>query len=243
MPETFPISWPTKVLPPQNVMFSRKQMSRSGGPSIAGNEQVVSSATDMWRAKLGIKVTRFEQILAFRGMMAQADGRVGTWLIPTCSGFQRLGQGVNGILPAIGVRTKVNAPFSDAATFSDSGAFETKMVMGAVTIGGALRSRTITVQMQGGTPPPLGGHFFSIGQALYQIATAIPVNDDGTTAGPYVLTFRPGLRSVAAIGDVVNFSDPRCRMRLASDDTGELDLDLLRFGSVSLDFVEDPTVS
>lgn len=233
-----PIVWPTAVLPPQSIMFSRQTMSRSGGQSVSGVEQVVMSSADRWRAKLVTKITRMEQALAFRAMMAAADGRAGTWMVPTCSGFQRLGPSVKGVFPAIGVTTIVNAPFSDAATFDDTGTFETKTVMGIVSVPASIRSRSISVQMTTDVAQnPIAGHYFSIGQALYVIATSDP--DPSETPGLYTLTFRPGLRVAAAQGDVVDFSRPACRMRLASDDSGELSLDQLRFATVSLDFVED----
>lgn len=230
--------WPTAILPPQSIGFSLKQRSTSGGPTVQGDEQVVVSGAERWRARLTFKIARYEQVLAYRGMMAASNGRAGTWLVPSCSGFQRLGPGVGGVFPAIGVPTIARSPFSDGSMFSDTGELETKMVMGAVVTDAAARARSITVAMNDTSQAPLAGQYFSLGERLYLIATSAPVAD-GVATGPYALTFAPGLRAAASAGDVVDFSRPVCRMRLASDDTGQLDLDLLRFGTPNLDFVED----
>lgn len=230
--------------------------------SVSGVEQVIISGADRWKARATLRVHRFDQILAMRGMMAAADGRTGTWLIPPCSGFQRIERQVNGINLVTGMRTIVRSPFDDGSTFSDTGEFETKMILGSVTAVAASRSRSITVQMPvfagdfswdfsnpdffsgddgSGHYTPLAGQFFSIGEYLYVIATAIPVHDPND--GVYTLAIRPGLRIAANVGDQIDFSRPVCRMRLATDETGELDLDMLRFANVSLDFVEDPVIT
>jgi hypothetical protein len=135
--------------------------------------------------------------------------------------------------------------------------------MGSVVVGGALRAQSITVQMTANPPGPVAGHFFSSGEALYEIASVVigdltlgfkvpaltPFSDTATFSdtgefdtevypGTYVMTFPPGLKRCAAYGDVVDFSRPICPMRLASDDTSDIDLELLRFASVTLDYIE-----
>jgi hypothetical protein len=78
--------------------------------------------------------------------------------------------------------------------------------------------------------------YFTIGNRLYLIGTV------STTGFPrrFTVTFAPGLRVDADIDDVVEFSNARCLMRLASDNEGQMDLDWLRFSDLQLNFVEVP---
>jgi hypothetical protein len=122
-----------------SVMFARRSLSKSGGQTISGVEQVVQSATDFWAAK-----------------------------VPTFV--------------------------------------------------------------------PLPGMFFSIDNRLYLIGT---VTYTGTVR-TYTVTFAPGLRVDAATGTSIEFSSPRCLMRLAEDNIGDMDLDMLRFADITLSFVEVP---
>lgn len=230
-----PLAWPTLVLPPQSIMFARGNMSRSGGPSVIGNEQVVVSYSDRWTARLTTKLTRMDQVLRMRGLMAAADGRANTWLIPTCSGFQTF---TSEALPrAVGFDAVPRPTFSDAATFSDGSTFaEQELVLGTLTAPASIGARSIVVHMTDQAPQPSWGQYFSIGQRLYVIVSCLP--DPGGAADTYDIEFRPGLRAVASIGEVVDFSKPACLMRLATDGEGAIDLDLLRFASVTLNFVE-----
>lgn len=216
-------------------MFGRMNASRSGGPTVTGDEQVVVSSSDRWKARLTTKLTRMDQVLRLRALMAESDGRAGTWLIPPCSGFQTFG---TGLVPmAIPFNAMPRTSFSDASIFSDGSTFAAqKLVMGTVQSPEAKGARAFSVTMTDQAPQPSWGQHFMIGQRLYVIVSCLP-NGSGLP-GLYDIFFRPGLRDAVSLGDVVDFSDPRCLMRLATDDTGAIDLESLRFASVSLDFVE-----
>src|SRR4051812_40733690 len=75
-------------LPIKNAAFNLRPFSRSGGLSIMGQEQVVASSSETWRAKLTAGLRRQEQVLRYRSLMAQSRGRVGIWKVPVCAGFQ-----------------------------------------------------------------------------------------------------------------------------------------------------------
>ena len=53
------------------------------------------------------------------------------------------------------------------------------------------------------------------------------------------MKFRPPLREAVVAGTELNFDDPVCRMRLASDDAMDLELALRRFGNPTVNFLED----
>lgn len=195
-------------------------------------EQVVSGPSGYVSASISVPVNTDARVLAFRAFMAGLDGRVGTmligpaekrrapWAIDPLTGGQITYQGeIGGAQP----------PYNDGAEF----------VLGADA---PVNATAITVTRQaGGLLVP--GQYLSIGNRLHVIValtTADPV--DGATGlaqpGNIGLSIRPWLRSAYPAGTVVEFGRPVCLMRLASDDTGAVELQLSRYGTASLDLVE-----
>ena len=83
---------------------------------------------------------------------------------------------------------------------------------------------------------------FSIGNRLHMIVD-LPSGElaDPSVQGPpgaIAATIRPWLRADYADGTPLEFGKPLGTMRLATDDTGAMELQLSRFGTVSLDLVE-----
>lgn len=222
------VTWPT-TLPFQSVMFARKNLSRSGGLTLSGIEQVVQSSMDFWEASVSLKIRKGSQALAYRAMQAQNWGRTGEWIIPVCTNFH---------VPA----TPPPADFSWADDWADD--FSNGPIPpiippgeGALTTVEALKGdRILTFQFIDTTFIPEPGMYFSIGNRLYLIGTVGYAGIIRT----YTATFVPALRADADVETVVEFSRPRCLMKLTSDDTGKMDLDMLRFATIQLNFVEVP---
>ena len=99
--------------------------------------------------------------------------------------------------------------------------------------GAALGATSVSVSLSVGTAP-LPGHLFSIGARLYMAKTV-------TGGGPFAIGIWPTLRADVAGGVAVDFVNPACEMRFASDGEG-LDalrsLEQMRFGSIPLQFTE-----
>jgi hypothetical protein len=66
------VTWDYSVLPFQSIEITRRNLSRSGGLTIFGTEQVVQSSSDFWAANVTLKVRKREQILAYRALQAQS---------------------------------------------------------------------------------------------------------------------------------------------------------------------------
>ncbi len=105
----------------------------------------------------------------------------------------------------------------------------------------ALNATSVTVQRnRGGLLAP--GMMLSVANRLH-ILTALLTDDPGAEAG-YAqpgrigIEIRPWTRAEYPAGTPIQFGRPVARMRLASDDTGALQLQLSRTGSVSLDLIE-----
>lgn len=231
---TDPIRWPINILPFQSVMFARMNITRSGGQSVTGIEQIVASSFEQWQARVTVKIHKPSQVLTYRAMMAQKKGRASEWIVPACSGFERLGTpAAGGFYPVIGVPTVDRSTLGDLSPFADDGEVGTSLVLGTVATGASPQSTSLSVHMSSSGQAPLPGQYFTSKDRLYEIGT---VTNTGTDQ--YTLTFSPPLRVLVVAGDTIDFSRPHCLMRLKTDAEGMLDLDMLRFASVSLEFVE-----
>lgn len=99
-----------------------------------------------------------------------------------------------------------------------------------------LNDTTIDVALTAGANAPSLGAYLSIASRLHAIDAVSSLGSD-----VYRLTIWPWLRADAADNATVNFDTPLCEMRLASDTEGAdalSSLDGMKFGSVSLRFVE-----
>lgn len=81
------------------------------------------------------------------------------------------------------------------------------------------------------------GHLFSIANGLH-VVVGLDAPDSGAVGSVVGLQIRPWLRDDYPAGTRLNFARPAATMRLASDDTGALELELSRFGRPVLDLVE-----
>lgn len=216
--------WDIKILPLQSVMFARRNLSRSGGLSVSGIEQVVQSSSDFWEAAITFRIRTVEQKRLFRSYQAQNWGRSGEWLIPVCDPAYP----ITKLIQEASFGPDFGPDFSTLNTPNT----EIFITVAKVSVAAARGDRNITFTMNA---PPLPGMYFSLGNRLYLIGSV-------TNIAPktYTASFSPKLRAAASINATMEFADPRCVMRLAQDNIGQMNLDMLRFADVSLNFVEVP---
>jgi hypothetical protein len=222
------IRWPVCALPPQDVSFDIAWRSLSAPASVSGAVQVVSSDAGIWKAKFSnVVVRKREAVLAFRGIANLLEGRLGRILVPLCRGYQpRLGGDLDAELVA-------KLPHSDKALFNDATGYVGQTIDARLAGSAAPRAVSASVNIAyGGVLEP--GQHFSLGERLYRLRTVAYTSP--TTAA---ITFRPPLREAAALGDRLEFDNPVCRMRLATDDAMDLELAMRRFGNPTVNFVED----
>ncbi len=244
-----PIMWPA-TLPVNNLMFQLENMSRGGGPSLSGREQIVSSPSGRWTASFDTVLGTKSEIACYRAMMARLEGRANTILISPCEPtFSPAG--------LAGSAASVQAPFGQAsgqsptALFSDGSQFEQDGTYALAISTGA--AGAITLQMSC-TPPPLVGTYFSLTPTgspddwqLYLIRSFLfgsgsPWSGGFSSAfGPvnqYIVSIDPPLRSPVNVSTRLNFGRPLCRMRLTSDTAGPLTRTRTAWSTPSLKFVE-----
>ncbi|AZO04588.1 hypothetical protein [Mesorhizobium sp. M2A.F.Ca.ET.043.02.1.1] len=219
------IRWPCEVLVPRDVAFDLAPRSLAGPASVNGATQVVSSDAGIWKATYSsIVVNNRNAVLAHRAISTLLEGRLGSILVPLCRGYQPVPDGA----VAAGLYDQV--PHSDDALFDDGTGYVGEVIDVVAAAPAALRATTMTVTVgYAGAIQP--GQHFSLGERLYRIRTF-----DQKTG---TMTFRPPLREPVLSGDRLEFDDPVCRMRLASDDSMDLQLSLRRFGTPTVQFVED----
>lgn len=223
------IQWPRQTLPPQQPMFHIAPMNISGPVSGSGAADVISGDAGFWRASYGsVVVTTRDRVLTWRAISAKLRGRLYPILVPYCGMYQPFPLDENGkpIFPGV-------VPHSDGTYFSDGTGYFQGNISVTLNASKAVRAVTGTVTVNAaGTIQP--GQVFSFGERMYEIIDAEYLNE--TTVS---LTWQPPLREAVAAGAVLNFDRPVCRMRLATDNEMQLQLDMNKRGFPTVNFVED----
>lgn len=197
--------------------------TRSGGESIEGRELVISSGLARWRATITIPLFERARILAYRGWLAQMDGRANMTMIGPCDCANG-----NRVAPLIG-----HIPYFDQVFHTDGAGFSQGGNDPDVVTVAPVGSNSVRIFLAGTQLPLVSGSFIGLGGYLY-VVTSVALQP-GEEA---ILTFKPKLRAQVEVGTVVEWCHARAPMRLMSDDSGRFDLSLGRYGTATLDLVE-----
>lgn len=224
------LRWPCDVLRPQNVAFDIAPRTLAAPASVSGITQVVATDAGIWKATYGdVLISKRDQVLMFRTISTLLEGRLGSILVPLCYAYQPkvnvVGPGEDPLTAAL--------PHSDEAFFSDRSGYVGGI--NSVWLSAALPARGISADIvinYGGLIE--AGQHFSIGERLYRIRTI-----NYTDATHATITFRPPLREAVPAFTFLDFDDPVCRMRLATDNAMDLELALHRFAQPTVLFMED----
>ncbi|MBY5863267.1 hypothetical protein [Rhizobium leguminosarum] len=217
--------WPRKLLPPQMPRpHYLSHMNISGPVSQTGVSDVISGDAGFWRATYGsVIVTTRDRVITWRAIAAKLQGRLNPILVPYCSSYQPIVQGLS-IEPV---------PHDDGSFFDDGTGYIGSKTQVLLTADLSFRAVFCTVDVVvADTIQP--GQVFSLGERLYQVTDVI---DLGGTIKQ--ISFMPPAREAVAADSELEFTNPVCRMRLATDDAMAIDLDLNKRGLPSVDFIED----
>lgn len=164
------------------------------GQSNAGNGQIVVNRFPRWIGQPQIFLHR-EQILAWRAVRAQAQGRVGLYRVPLTDplGFKRTDTGASAATIETGL------PFAGGAYFSDDTgwAYEPFVTASEAVSAGATEIRIDTAPVPGFAPKI--GQIMSHDDWPFQVQSVI---DAGS--GLYDLTVQMPLRKAIAAGEVIH---------------------------------------
>lgn len=227
------IAWPSLSLPQLPPRFVLQNPTRSGGAALNGMEQTIASGAERWRALGTFKVFGKAAMLEFEAFLTAMLGRAGEVEVPTFCGRlanwpleTHLGQATGRVLHPGITRNKA----LDGTAYEDPEIPAASEIIAQTAAAAALGATTITIHISQGSPLN-AGQLFGIGDRLYRSISVTP------SASNVIVTFRPKLRAAVAGATSIKLTRPVCLMKFASDDEGR-DLDTLRGGVVSLEFIE-----
>lgn len=199
-------TWPRLLFLPEVPETTLYGASVGGGRSLTGTLQQVSPDSGFWMFNFkGIWIRTNAQVLEWRRIATVIQGRLGTINLP--------------------VYDSKRAPWPGGVP----GAPITCTVVNPVAVGATSAVLNMAV---GADPEP--GMFFSVGERLYNIATATASSGD-----MFNITFLPNVRDAISGGATVEFAHPICRCRLTEDRGMALPLSLQRFAKIDLSAEED----
>ena len=228
-------SWPTSLKILKATRPSRKNPARSGGADQAGSQQFVfAPGGGVWTWSLTVAVRTRDDVLDLGAFVEGMDGQAGTALVPIYDGKRapwNIDPWTGGAI----------TPAKHAASVAVDPAFGTNpdttglqdFRLGADAALNA--TQVVIARNKGGLIRP--GMFFSLPGGEMKVITSLNAPDSGATSSR-VAAIRPWLRVARSEGDTLEFGHPVSLARFASEDIGRQDLDQLRLGQVTLDFVE-----
>ena len=220
------ITWPDALKARRWDAHLRNSRS-SGGRSATGREQAVYSDAGFWEVSIGgIRISERVEAASYRAMIARL--RAGDdILLPLCDLYQ-----------AVGSRLSTAAATLSADAHLRSMALSLTVTGVDIQPGHHLtigdRLHIVTEVTSGPESPPL----------LNQVASdspwsdALPWSDATAASSAYGIKILPPLRADYASGDPVSFRNLLVRCVLKDPTSGDLELDLGRFGAPSLTFIE-----
>lgn len=225
MPDT-PV-FPTALFAFDEQEIDVERRTITGGVSLSGFEDVIETdgGGRVFAEFANGPLLEREHQLAWRAIGARFGGGTVPIIVPFCD---KLHQPYGG---------EHLVPHSDDTTFSDETEYEGGGPAATVAESALLRATTISLAINF-AQELIGGEWFAIdhptkGWRAYNIATI--VEQDATSA---VVTFLPPLREAVSVGEVVDFAEPKCTMRV--DGRPPRRLEIGRYGEASIRFVEAP---
>ena len=224
-------NFPTCLFSPDDQEADIERRTISGGESLSGDENLI--ATDGGgRVFYEIGNPYLDDIdtaLAWRALSAYQDGGARPVIVPFCDARHQPSNGFTHVL------------HSDQTTFSDETPYVQGSASGEVAADAPLRATVLEIKALVLARTLLGGEWLSIDHPTmrwraYRIAEILEQDLDAGTAK---VSVRPPLREDVKVGEAIDFTDPRCVMRLDGDMRSPSNMGYAAGNSVR--FVEDLT--
>lgn len=221
-----PIEWP-RTLRRTASTFHPLTLTRSGGRSMTGAEQIVASDAGYWTASIAVMIRNTAELHLWRAIQAQILGRTSTIYIgPENQIRQPAAAGAGYVIPS-GATTH-----SDGSRFSDTSSYASGISVGTLSGAVAKGGMSGTIVMPAGQVL-LVGQFFEVAKRLYVVRSS-----DLAAADTYAVTFWPPARTAWASGDPILMDNPRGTFRLSADTDATMDEGLGMPLSFKASFVE-----
>lgn len=217
------------LIPFQSIGFNINFRNRSGGASLTGREQIVSSGAALWTAHGTARIRTPMMVREWRRMLWALEGRANVLLVGPCDCRNSGHVSPSDILY---VPHDDNTPFDDN-TFYSQGGLPPKVV-------GTSLAGTNTIDVYPlSAMNVLPGTFIGFGGIRMYGIVGVTQIDLGPPNGMVTrVTVKPRLRETVTSASTVQLCDARTKMRLTEDSMGALELTLNRFGDVELDLIE-----
>ena len=203
---------------------------------LGGSEQIVASAGSRWGASMTLPIFDNDGVLAMRALRSKLDGRANPIILPNFDG-QRQSWPIEAETGR--VLTPRVAHWLDGTRGLDGTAYagedipDRAEISGTVTTTAALGATQVKITMTQGGPLKEGQQFGVFSLRLHEIAEVVSVVGAVTT-----VNFRPRFRSQVVAGTAINFTHPKCLMRCLNLNDESRRLELMRFATLDLEFVE-----
>lgn len=223
-----PVNFPRKLLRESSHDWNIVGNTATAGQTNSASVDVRSDGGGFWSASLN-DIQFWDQ----------ADARLWRAIRQLCNG---------GVVPIVVPRNdEICAPFpvppygdiphSDGSILDDGSGYYQSVIDVQCHGGASLRATSMVLKLNFCSPLQ-GGESFSIQHEtfnwrLYEIATAIPIDDTYTT-----ITFNPPLREQIVDGERIEFDRPRCTMKLANAGAMDLNFTTWPFSNASVKFIE-----
>lgn len=224
---TLVYNWPS-FLGAEGVEFNQRGQGVTGPVSMSGLSQFTSIDTGYWIATLqGVQLFQGERVLAFRALRAALEGGGHHVRVPVIDQGQ-------APWPDGTVVVQDPLPFDDLAYFDDDAGFHQATIVVEVAEDAAAGATSLVLSLIS-VAALKGGEYFSIGDRLYVIKMSGVVQ---TATDEYTVAIWPRLREAVVAGASVEFDNPVCRMRLASEREMDAMLTGMWHGRPTVAFVE-----
>lgn len=221
-----PIEWPRSLRRVAST-FHPLTLTRSGGRTITGAEQIVSSDAGYWTASIAVLIRNTAELHLWRAIQAQILGRTSTIYVgPENQIRQPAAAGAGYVIPSGAVT------HSDGSYFSDGSSYESGLSVGSLSGAVAVGGISGTIVMPAGQVL-LVGQFFEVAKRLYVVRSSSLATTD-----TYAVTFWPRARSAWASGTPILMDNPRGTFRLSADTDATMDEGLGIPLSFKANFVE-----
>lgn len=225
------IIWPKKILKPQKLSVDLAPRSLRTSAASSGFTQVVSNSAGIWRAEFNdVPIYSPSMILLWRAIANQAEGMLNPIVIPVFEDYTRI---------PLPLELTSKNPYPNEVTHDDDmehdddTLYEGNYVEVRVAENALTGATTLTVLLVSGSELQPGQRF-SIDNKLYEINSITSQNGQD-----YVLKIRPPLREDVDLNQELNFDNPTCEVRLASDNEMWLPLNFNQHSFPTINFIEN----
>jgi hypothetical protein len=232
------VDWPPTLAYKMHDLIVDPATQSAGAPLI-GDEQIVSSHAEHWRADITFNTLKQEWIKPYRALVAAAKGRYNAIAVPIFDGPNSFGPELTGATEAQGFD---GVTFDDDTPFSDGWGFDASIAEYLSVSGSPHKGDTVVVlnAFTGTLQSSLqAGMYFMLGTYLY-LAEAV-TKDEAT--GHLTVDIDPPLREDIPFGidtptDVPFVWPPYLVCRFTEDLTGRHELDFGRFTQPKISVIE-----